>query len=104
MIENKFSGHSSAITSADLDHLESVIGKKLPTPFRNHYFKYNGGTPERTYWQTKDLDDPVEVSTFKPVSNGESTILSTYQLMLKKMSFPKTSYLSRTIGAATFFA
>jgi len=39
MIENKFSGISSAITAADLDRLESILGKKLPLPFRNHYLK-----------------------------------------------------------------
>ena len=89
MIENKFSGNSSTITASDLDHLESAIGKSLPTSFRTHYLKYNGGTPERTYWQTEDFNDPVEVSTFKPVSDGESTILSTYQLMLKKNVIPK---------------
>jgi cell wall assembly regulator SMI1 len=104
MIENKFSGSSSAITAADLDHLESTIGKTLPPPFRNHYLKYNGGTPERTYWQDEDFEEPVEVSVFKPISDGESTVLSTYQLMLEKKLFLHTSYLSRMIGAATFFA
>jgi len=88
MIENKFSGSSPAITAADLDHLESVMGKKLPSPFRNHYLKHNGGTPERTYWQNEDFEEPVEVSVFKPISNGESTVLSTYQLMLKKQVIP----------------
>lgn len=88
MIENKFSGSSSAITAADLDHLESAIGKALPPPFRNHYLKYNGGTPERTYWQDEDFEEPIEVSVFKPISEGESTVLSTYQLMLKKKVIP----------------
>ncbi len=88
MIENKFSGNSSAITAADLDDLESVLGKKLPVPFRNHYLKYNGGAPERTYWQNSDFEDPVEVSVFKPISDGESTVLSTYQLMLRKKVIP----------------
>ncbi|MGU3306474.1 SMI1/KNR4 family protein [Pseudomonas sp. M5A4_2d] len=88
MIENKFSGSSPTIASTDLDHLESILGKKLPSPFRNHYLKYNGGTPERTYWQSEDFEEPVEVSVFKPISNGESTVLSTYQLMLKKKVIP----------------
>ncbi|MFD2882367.1 SMI1/KNR4 family protein [Pseudomonas lini] len=55
MLENTFSNDEAAITPADLDHLESVIGKKLPTPFRNHYLKYNGGVPERTYWVSEDF-------------------------------------------------
>lgn len=89
MIENTFSGSNPAITAADVDHLESVIGKKLPAPFRNHYLKYNGGTPERTYWQADDFEEPVEVSVFKPIVGGESTVLSTYQLMLKKKVLPE---------------
>lgn len=98
MIENKCSGSSSAITEADLVRLESAIGKKLPTPFRNHYLKYNGGIPERTYWQTEDFGDPVETSVFKPISDGESTVLSTYQLMLKK-SYPCTlSSIRKRLG------
>jgi cell wall assembly regulator SMI1 len=88
MIENKFSGSSSAITEADLDHLESAIGKTLPPPFRNHYLKYNGGTPERTYWQDENFEELIEVSVFKPISDGESTVLSTYQLMLEKKVIP----------------
>ena len=48
MLENTFSNDDAAITPADLDHLESAIGKKLPTPFRIHCLKYNGGVPERT--------------------------------------------------------
>ena len=88
MIENKFLNSKSAITAADLDHLESIIGKKLPLPFRIHYLKYNGGTPERTYWQSEDFEGPVEVSVFKSIVDSESTVLSTYQLMLKKKVLP----------------
>lgn len=88
MLENKFLDHETAITSMDLDHLESVIGKRLPAPFRNHYLKYNGGMPERAYWISEDFFDPIEVATFKPIAHGESTVLSTYQLMLKKQVLP----------------
>ncbi len=31
MLENKFLDHETAITPADLDHLESVIGRKSQT-------------------------------------------------------------------------
>ncbi|WP_210642062.1 SMI1/KNR4 family protein [Pseudomonas sp. Tri1] len=88
MLENKFSDYEKAITPADLDHLESVIGKKLPAPFRNHYLKYNGGMPERAYWVSEDFFDPIEVASFRPIAYGEPTLLSTYQLMLKKQVLP----------------
>lgn len=88
MIENQFSGCNLALTAADLDHLESVIGKKLPASFRNQYLTYNGGAPKRTYWQNEDFEEPVEVSVFKPIAHGESTVLSTYQLMLEKKVLP----------------
>jgi cell wall assembly regulator SMI1 len=47
----------SVLAAPDMDHLESAIGKKLPTPFRNHYLKYNGGVPERTYWVSEEFDE-----------------------------------------------
>lgn len=88
MLENKFSDYEKAITPANLDQLESVIGKKLPAPFRNHYLKYNGGIPERAYWVSEDFFDPIEVASFRPITYGEPTLLSTYQLMLKKQVLP----------------
>ncbi|KAF6686149.1 SMI1/KNR4 family protein [Pseudomonas sp. EKM23D] len=88
MFENKFSDCETAITPADLDELESVIGKKLPTAFRNHYLTYNGGMPERPYWESEDFFDPIEVASFRPIAYGEPTLLSTYQLMLKKKVIP----------------
>jgi len=88
MLENKFSDYEKAITPANLDQLESVIGKKLPAPFRNHYLKYNGGMPERAYWVSEDFFDPIEVASFRPITYGEPTLLSTYQLMLKKQVLP----------------
>ena len=88
MFENAFSDDNAAITSADLDHLESAIGKKLPTPFRNHYLKYNGGVPERAYWISEDFFDPIEVASFRSIAYGEPTLLSTYQMMLEKQVLP----------------
>ncbi|MEN2395095.1 SMI1/KNR4 family protein [Pseudomonas halotolerans] len=88
MLENTFSNAEAAITPADLDLLESTIGKKLSTPFRNHYLKYNGGVPARTYWVGDDFDEPLEVAAFKPIAVGDSTVLSTYQMMLKKKVLP----------------
>lgn len=88
MFENRFSHDEAALTPADLDHLEFAIGKKLPTSFRNHYLKYNGGMPARGYWVGEDDFDPIEVAAFKPITIGDSTVLSTYQLMLKKQVLP----------------
>ncbi|MGN8274941.1 SMI1/KNR4 family protein [Pseudomonas sp. SMN5] len=67
MFENRFSHDEAALTPADLDHLEFAIGKKLPTSFRNHYLKYNGGMPARGYWVGEDDFEPIEVAAFKPI-------------------------------------
>ncbi|WP_030140899.1 SMI1/KNR4 family protein [Pseudomonas fluorescens] len=88
MLENKFPDPETAVTSMDLDRLESIIGKRLPAPFRSHYLKYNGGVPERTYWLGDDFDEPLEVAAFKPIAGSDSTVLCTYQLMLKKQLLP----------------
>ncbi|WP_369940603.1 SMI1/KNR4 family protein [Xanthomonas medicagonis] len=88
MLENMLSDGEAAITPADLDHLESVIGRKLPTPFREHYLKYNGGMPERAYWVGEDEYEPIEVATFKPIAHCDYTLLSTYRLMLQKQVLP----------------
>lgn len=84
MLENTFSYDEAAITPADLDYLESAIGKKLPPHLQNHYLKYNGGIPERTYWLSEDFDEPLEVAGFKLIAHGTPSLLSTYQSMLKK--------------------
>jgi len=88
MVENTFSNDEAAISPANLDNLESVIGKKLPAPFRDHYLRYNGGVPERTYWLGETFDEPLEVAAFKPLANTSATLLSTYQSMLKKQVIP----------------
>ncbi|NWB96080.1 SMI1/KNR4 family protein [Pseudomonas gingeri] len=88
MIENTFSNDEAAISPADLDNLESVIGKKLPVAFRTHYLRYNGGVPERTYWLSDAFDGPLEVAAFKPLASASANLLSTYQSMLKKHVIP----------------
>lgn len=88
MEENVFSNTESAIDSSDLDNLEISIRKKLPAPFRDHYLKYNGGIPERTYWLNETDAEPIEISVFKPISNTPSSLLSTYQSMLSKQVIP----------------
>lgn len=92
MIENIFSNEETSITPADIDSLELAIGHKVPAPFRAHYLKYNGGVPERTYWLSDTLDEPLEVAAFKPISKaGEtnaSSILSTYTSMVGKQVIP----------------
>lgn len=88
MFENKFSDCETAITSEDLDQLESVIGKKLPAAFRDHYLKYNGGMPERAYWSSEDFFDPIEVASFRPIVYGEPSLLPTYQNLQKKQLIP----------------
>lgn len=89
MIENAFSNCEAAVTAADLDHVESVVGRKLPAAFRDHYLQYNGGMPERTYWVDEASGyEPSEVAAFKPIAHAEHTLLSTYRLMLKKQVLP----------------
>lgn len=88
MLENTFSDGEAAIAPADLDHLESVIGCKLPASFRAHYLKYNGGMPERAYWVGEDDYEPIEVAVFKPIAHGDYTLLSSYRLMLQKQVLP----------------
>jgi hypothetical protein len=88
MEENIFSNTESAIGSLDLDNLERLIRKKLPASFRDHYLKYNGGIPERTYWFSETDAEPIEVSVFKPISSAQSSLQSTYQSMLSKQVIP----------------
>lgn len=92
MVENTFSTTEMAITSTDIDTLELAIGYKVPRPFRTHYLKYNGGSPQRTYWFSDTFEEPLEIATFKPISKaGEanaSSILSTYTAMVRKQVIP----------------
>lgn len=88
MKENIFLNTEAAIGLAELDDLEALIGKKLPDSFRDHYLRYNGGTPERTYWLSENMDEPLEVASFKPIASTPSNLLSTYHSMVNKQVIP----------------
>ena len=88
MKENIFSNTEAAVDPAQLDDFEAKVGRKLPDEFRAHYLKYNGGVPDRTYYVGAEIEEPLEVASFKPISKAPSNLLSTYLSMRDKQVIP----------------
>jgi cell wall assembly regulator SMI1 len=95
MKPNQFHGCSQPIGSADLDACETVLKNKLPSEFRQHYLKYNGGIPEDNLFPGNGEWEPLEVTGFYPikhkksVADSESSLLiEHYHLMLGKDVIP----------------
>ncbi|WP_335337698.1 MULTISPECIES: SMI1/KNR4 family protein [Pseudomonas] len=64
---NTYSRKDEAANSpVDIDNLESTFGKKLSPSFRDHYLKYNGGIPGRTYWLGGAFDEPLGLPPSSP--------------------------------------
>ncbi|HBZ95236.1 MULTISPECIES: SMI1/KNR4 family protein [unclassified Pseudomonas] len=89
MNENIFSNTEASVDLAQLNSFEAKVGKKLPDEFRTHYLKYNGGVPDRTYWVGAEIEEPLEVASFKPISDSPSNLLSTYLSMRDKQVIPE---------------
>lgn len=58
-----------ALTAADLDAVEDSLGLTLPRDVREHYLRWNGGTPRATCWV---VDDEVVVDV-AAVRYGDGT-------------------------------
>jgi cell wall assembly regulator SMI1 len=62
-----FRNTEQAVSDADLDSVEQAIKHKLPKAFREHYLRFNGGTPSLNTFPGKDGWEESVVSQFVPV-------------------------------------
>lgn len=69
MDQNEFVDTERMITDADLDHVEGSFHFTFPKEVRNHYLRYNGGSPSK-YLFSKDGTIFV-VHEFLPVKYGK---------------------------------
>lgn len=54
------------IGRADIYKTESKLSITLPDDFVSHYLQFNGGIPEKSWWDGGEGFEPVEVAGFKP--------------------------------------
>lgn len=67
-----------ALTVTDLDGVEDSLGLTLPRDVREHYLRWNGGTPRATCWVVDD-EVVVDVAAFLPVRYGDGTRYGTLE-------------------------
>ena len=91
MKNNQFHGCSQPIGNTDLDACETVLKHKLPSEFRQHYLKYNGGIPDDNLFPGNDEWEPSEVAGFYPIrykknaaDSQNSLLIEHYHLMCAK--------------------
>lgn len=84
------------IGRADIAKTEERLSITLPDDFVSHHLQFNGGTPEKTWWDGDEDFEPVEVAAFKPfVNNGQtnddprSLINDCYISMVDRQVIPK---------------
>ncbi|HHA2226998.1 TPA: SMI1/KNR4 family protein [Enterobacter ludwigii] len=63
---NNFKKCEKKIGRADIYKTESKLSITLPDDFVSHYLQFNGGIPEKSWWDGDEGFEPVEVAGFKP--------------------------------------
>ncbi|CVK17269.1 SMI1 / KNR4 family (SUKH-1) [Apibacter mensalis] len=82
------------LTIEDIQEVENLIHLNFPKDFIDHYLKYNGGVPPRTYFYMEEYETFVEISSFKSIKyksdSEDPRIEDTYQnLSIEKNIIPK---------------
>jgi hypothetical protein len=78
----------------------------LPDDFISHYLQFNGGIPEKSWWDGDEDFEPIEVAAFKPFIYNSQTNNDPGSLIDGAISawwievIPKTCFLSQMIGEA----
>lgn len=61
------------IGRTDIAKTEEKLSITLPDDFVSHYLQFNGGTPEKSWWDGDEDFEPIEVAAFKSfVYNGQT--------------------------------
>ncbi len=63
------------ITNLDIDEFEKSIGYKLPESYKEFILKYNGGIPNKPYF------NQYHFNCFNSIKYGESTIEAVYKII-----------------------
>lgn len=61
------------IGRADIAKTEEKLSITLPDDFVSHYLQFNGGIPEKSWWDGDEDFEPIEVAAFKPFVYNSQT-------------------------------
>lgn len=62
-----FSKASKVLTKADIEEAETKLGFSFPESFIEHYLKYNGGEPSKTYFYSEESGIEIDIQIFAPI-------------------------------------
>ena len=107
---NNFKKCEKKIGRADIYKTESKLSITLPDDFVSHYLQFNGGTPEKSWWDGDEGFEPVEVAGFKPFVYNTQTnddprtlIDGCYISMLDREMIPRNLLPFANDWGGTFF-
>ena len=62
-----FSKASKALTRTDIAEVETKLGLQFPQSLTEHYLKYNGGKPSKTYFYSEESGIEIDIQIFAPI-------------------------------------
>lgn len=91
MDDISFSEQSKNITEKDLECLGKKTGYILPSDFKKHYKKWNGGIPDLDWFPANDDWEPIWINSFLSVGSTENmpSIQSAYEFSINKGILPR---------------
>lgn len=107
---NHFSKCEKKIGRADICKVEEKLSIILPEDFVLHYLQFNGGVPDKNWWDSDDDFEPIEVASFKPFvynnqtnDDSKSLIDGCYITMLERNVIPKNLFPFANDWGGNFF-
>ena len=68
----EFTDTEPSITDDDLATFEASVGITLPSDYREHIVRFNGGLPAASYYLYED--EEYYVASFHPINHGDFTV------------------------------
>jgi hypothetical protein len=95
-MSNNFEHCEKTVSLLEIEQLENNLKYKLPNYFIEHYLKFNGGIPLKSWWYFNEDIDPLEIAQFKSIKYynltlGSSTSLidNCYYYMIERNVIPQ---------------
>jgi len=83
-----------SITIGQVENIERILGITLPSDFKDHYLKYNGGFPISDQYYSAEHDTFLSINSFSPIHYkyndlDDWTIEESYKIFNLKNYFHK---------------
>jgi cell wall assembly regulator SMI1 len=99
-----FKNCESPLSTAEVSAIETALGLQFPKPLRDHYLRWNGGSPEPYVYEDERVDTVVSEALPLKSERGTGTAVQTYRsLVIEKSLTPPTYFPFAVDGAGDYF-